>query len=50
VFEIKGSLLTEGVQTHEEMLHELYILLKKNGWFFVGETKDITNQYIKEEN
>jgi hypothetical protein len=49
VFEIKGTLLSYNDQTHQEWIENFYKILKQNNMFIVMESKDITEQYIKEE-
>ena len=43
VFEVKGELLTHADQNHQEILTEIYMLLKQKGYHFQGITKEVTN-------
>jgi hypothetical protein len=48
VFEISGKLLVYEDQTHPEFIENFYAMLKENDMFIFMESKDITNQYLKE--
>lgn len=47
VFEITGKLLVYEDQTHHEFIENFYAMLKENNMFIFMESKDITEQYIK---
>lgn len=49
VFEIKGKLIVDDVDSHQSMITMWYEMLKENGMLFVGETKDITSEYISDD-
>jgi hypothetical protein len=44
VYEITGKLIVPDDLTHQEMLEELYMMLKENEFHYKGETKEIENR------